>query len=168
MANPLEIGSTSPEAPLQDAPNALQQGGPPQAPQGMPAPPSHEQTVAALRHFHAIHDEVKILLDNPALGKSDVKPQIIDGVTKLVAERIISPAQAVMQLSEVPQDPLQQRKWLQQMMQQTAQAANAVLDHHAAGHEGSLDWAQESQTQHPSPDSHMDMMAAMGAQYGRK
>jgi hypothetical protein len=169
MANPLESGSISPPAPLQDAPqnqsaqNGLQ--GQPQAQQA-PPPPTHEQTVAALRHFDAIKGELTPLLANPALGKSDLKSQIIDGVTKLVSERIISAATAVQQLSQVPTDPLQQRKYLQNMMAQTVQAANAIVDHHAQGSLGSMDWAHEGKYQAPHHDDHMDHMKALGAQYG--
>src|SRR5215831_3502267 len=42
--------------------------------------PTHGQTVAALRHFHAIQAELEALLKNPALGKSSLKSQIIDGM----------------------------------------------------------------------------------------
>ena len=166
MANPLELGSVSPEAPNPDAGNALQQGGPAPA-QRAPAPPTHEQTVAALRHFDAIKGELTTLLNNPALGKSDVKSAVIDGVTKLVSERMLSPAQAVIQLSQVPTDPIAQRKWIQTQMAQTIQAANSVLNHHAAGTPGTLDFAQESANSPiPSQDDHMNHMAALHAQYG--
>lgn len=169
MANPLEAGSMPPPAPQQDAPvqNSLQQGPAPQgAPQAAPSPPTHEQTVAALRHFHAISGELQAILKDPAVGKSDVKSKIIDGVTKLVSERMISPGQAVVQLSSVPSDPLLQRKWLNTMLQQAVQAANTVVDHHAAGHDGTMDWAQESQAQHPHADDHMTHMSALEAKYG--
>lgn len=171
MANPLEIGSVSPPAPLQDAPqnqsaqNGLQQGGPPQPQQAPPPPPTHEQTVAALRHFDAIKGELTPLLANPALGKSDMKSQIIDGVTKLVSERIISAATAVQQLSQVPTDPLQQRKYLTQMMQQTMQAENAIVEHHRNTNLGSGDWATEAAKHTGNPDNHMEDMKALQANY---
>lgn len=173
MANPLETGAMPPPAAVQDAPaqNSLQQGAPPQgAPAGpgaaLPPPPSHEQTVAALRHFHAITEEIQHILKDPAVGKSDLKSKIIDGVTKLVSERMISPAQAVVQLSSVPSDPIKQRQWLTTVLQQTVQAANNVVDHHASGHDGTLDFAQESQMQHPHADDHMNHMSALEAKYG--
>lgn len=165
MANPLEIGSVSPPAPNPDASNALQQGAPQQQPQPQqqqaPAP-THEQTVAALRHFDAIKAELTALLNNPALGKSDIKSQIIDGVTRLVSERIISPANAVIQLSQVPEDPIQQRKALTQQMVQTVQAERAVLAHHATA------FAGRGPMPTPSADNHMDSMAALHSQYGGK
>lgn len=171
MANPLEVGNTSPEAPQQDAPqnqsaqNGLQQGQPPQgAP--VPAPPTHEQTIAALRHFDAIKGELTPLLKDPTLGKSDLKSKIIDGVTKLVSERIISAATAVMQLSQVPTDPLQQRKYLQNMMNQTMQAENAILDHYGQGNPSLGDVAQHhAGMDHGNPDDHMHHIAALNANY---
>lgn len=172
MANPLETGSMPPPAPQQDTPvqNSLQQGGPSQgAPQGQqaaPAPPTHEQTVAALRHFDAIKGELALLLDNPALGKSDLKGAVIDGTAKLVAERIISAATAVQQLSQVPSDPLQQRKYLTQMMQQTVQAENAVLDHYKQGNPSLGDIAGHvASNAGGNRDDHQDHMKALHANY---
>jgi hypothetical protein len=170
MPNALATG-TPPPAPMPDQGNGLQPGTPsqaPGAPQGaaQPPAPSHEQTVCALRHFHAVIGEAQTLLKDPAMGKSDLKSKIIDGVTKLVSERMLSPAQAVQQLSQVPTDPLEQRKWLQGVLAQAVTSANAVVDHHAAGNPGTLDWATESTAQHPHADHHLDLMAQLGAQYG--
>lgn len=160
MANPLELGNVSPPAPNPDAGNALQQGAPQQ--QQAPSPPNHEQTVAALRHFDAIKGELSILLKNPSLGKSDVKSQIIDGTTKLVSKRILSPAEAVIQLSKVPTDPLQQRKFLQSLMMQTIQSERAIIAHHAIG------FAGQGPMPTPSSDGHMDAMQSLHANYGGK
>lgn len=169
MANPLDSGSASPPPPNPDAGNALQQGAPQQgAPQQAPPAPTHAQTVAALRHFDAIKGELKTLLNNPSLGKSDVKSQVIDGVTKLVSERIISPAQAVIQLSQVPTDPLQQRKWITQQMQQAVQAEHSIVDQHRNTNLGSGDWSTEAQQHDTNPDNHMQDIEALGAQYGRR
>lgn len=171
MANPLEIGSVSPPAPLQDAPqnqsaqNGLQQGGAPQPQQAAPPPPTHAQTVAALRHFDAVKGELATLLNNPALGRSDIKSQIIDGTTKLVSDRIISAATAVQQLSQVPTDPLQQRKWLQSLMQQTKQAENVVLDHYGQGNPSLAPTPAEVGRDPGQRDDHMDHMSALMQSY---
>jgi hypothetical protein len=132
--------------------------------QQMPAP-SHLETVAALRHFMAIIGRLKTLSKDPALGRSDCKMQIIDGMTSLVAERMMSAPQAVAQLGNVPSDPPGQRKWVNQMLQQTISAQNNVLDHHVAAHPATLDWAQESQHQPGSVDDHMQTMTGLGARY---
>ena len=166
MANPLETGSVSPPAPNQDDNgNALQQGAPAQQ-QNAPPPPSHAQTVAALRHFDAVKTELQTLLSNPALGKSDLKSQIIDGVTTLVSKRIMQPAEAVQQLSKVPENPLEQRKFLQAQMMQTVQAEHAIVDHHRNTNLGSGDWATESQQHNTNPDDHLQDMSALRSNYG--
>lgn len=170
MANPLEIAGGPPQAPLPDNPqNGLQQGQPSQGAPGqpMPPPPSHAQTLAALRHFDAIKGELHRILKDPAVGKSDMKSRIIDGVTKLVSERMISPAQAVMQLSQVPEDPIKQRQWLQTMMAQTVTAENAILDHYGQGNASLGDvQGHVSSMDHGSGDDHMDHMAALQQNYG--
>lgn len=162
MGNPLESMMTSPAAPNPDAGNALQQGSSPQHQQNAPPPPSHAQTVAALRHCDAIKAELKTLLSNPALGKSDLKDPIIDGVTSLVSRRMISAAEAVQELSQVPENPLEQRKFLQAVMMRTIQTERAVLAHHAMG------FAGQGPEPTPSADSHMDDLKALRGNYSQK
>lgn len=165
MPNPLEMGGP-PEAPnIQPQGNALQ-GGPPQqgaAPQQTPAP-SHVQTVAALHHFHAIQTELEGLMKNPALGKSSIKSEIIDGTTKLVSERIISPADAVMQLGKVPDAPLEQRKWVQMMMTQTQQATNAIISHRQNAVMSGIA-PQEDPNAAYNPDDHMKTVSGLVASH---
>src|ERR1035441_6763677 len=143
MPNPLQSDMTPAPTPAQ--PNAIQQGGgvspmgpqqgAPGAQQAPPAP-THAQTVAALRHFTALKQELTVLLKNPDLGKADMKSAIIDGVTKLVADRIVPPAAAVQKLAMVPDTPFQQKKWIEQDYAQVMKAENMVLAHHAAAFAG--------------------------------
>lgn len=138
----------------------------PQGAQQQPAPPpTHAQTVAALRHFGAIEAELKGLLKNPDLGKADIKEPIIDATTKLVADRIISPADAVTTLASVPTVPFQQKQWIMQHLQTAVVAKNAIVDHHAQGNPGTMDWASEAQAQGAHPDDHMKTMAGLAANY---
>lgn len=167
MTNALQ-NITPPAAP--EMPQAQPQGNALARPQGAqpqlaPPPPTHAQTVAALRHFGAIEAELKDLLKNPDLGKADIKEAIIDGTTKLVAERIISPADAVTTLAGVPSVPFQQKQWVMQHLQTTVLAKNAIVDHHAQGNPGSMDWHAESQAQGSDPDDHMKTMAGLSANY---
>jgi hypothetical protein len=138
-------------------------GQPPQAPPQMPAP-NHVHTVAALRHFAAIGGQLESALKDPDLGKADLKSKVIEGVTDLVARRIIAPAQAVQQLASFPEKPLDQKKWLMDHMQQVMQAREMVLGHHAMAFAG-----EPMPTQAPSADSHMsDMAGMMQAHYGAR
>lgn len=183
MANPLQ-SAMPPDAPLPNAgpvqaqneqlaplQSALssspqQQPSPLQTPQGPPPAPTHEQTVCALRHFAAIQTELEELLRNPKLGKADIKSAIIDGTTKLVADRIISPAQAVTQLGTVPDKPFDQRQWLMQHYMMAKQAENQILDHHAQGNPGSLEWSQEAPRSVSNiGDRHLDLMGDVMSHY---
>lgn len=175
MPNPLQ-SATPPDAPMPDAGplaspqgTAPSQGGSPlqAGPQQQPvAPPSHAQTVATLRHLHAVNREFGVVLQNPNLGKSDVKSAVIDAVTKLTADRIVSPAAAVMLLTQVPDQPLDQRKWAQNFYDSNARAEAMVLDHHAAGGPASLDWgADQAGFTPPDTDNHMKTMDGVVAHY---
>jgi hypothetical protein len=141
------------------------QGAPGRGPQqGMQGPPTptHGQTVAALRHFDAIQNELKTLLKDPAVGKSDVKKKIIDGMSKLVANRIVTPGAAVGQLADVPDKPFDQRKWLQTHLIQTVIAKVTVLNHHGAAF-GGVPEDQIDKT--ASPDNHLSDMASLQSHY---
>lgn len=145
--------AAAPAAPAGDAPG--------------PAPPTHEQTVAALRHFSAIKRQLMAILKDPATGRSDVKSKIIDGVTNLVAERMLSAPQAVSQLANVPAEPLEQRKWLQTMMAQAQAAENNILDHYGASspHFGTVADHFDGTKGISHPDDHMGHLAALHANY---
>lgn len=160
LSNGVPLGALPPQ-PQQSAGAPAPPGGPPQQPPAI----THQQAVAALRHFSAISRELEGLLKDPDLGKADVKSKIIDGTTKLVASRIIQPAQAVMQLSSVPADPQMQRGWVQQHFQQTMMAMNGVLDHHAQSNPGTGDLPTEIAKSQSNPDAHLDDMASVHSAY---
>lgn len=142
-----------------------QTAGPSQQPQTPPAPPTHQQVVGAMRHFDAIEKELSALLSDPDVGKADLKSKIIDGTTKLVANRILSPSQAVMQLGTVPERPFDQKQWLQTHLAQTVQAATMILAHHAVGAQQAEASGQPMDTSPPSPDGHIDAMAGLAQNY---
>lgn len=138
----------------------------PGAPQGAaPIPtPTHGQTVAVLRHMDAIQTELKALLKDPAVGKSNVKSKITDGVANLVAKRIITPGAAVSQLASVPDQPFQQKQWLQTHLMQAVVAKIAVMSHHGKAFGG---MPEQMIDKTANPDDHIaDMQGAMG-HYGR-
>lgn len=176
MPGALQPGMATPPAPDQGAGSPLAAGvlqSPqmPQAPTGAPGQqqqqppqpppaPTHAQTVAALRHFTAISKQLEDALKDPDLGKSDIKSKVIDGMTTLVANRIIPPGAAVTQLATFPEKPFDQRKWLLTHLQQVAQARDAVLGHHAMAFAG----AGPEPT--PHGDNHMqDISGMMAAHY---
>lgn len=153
-ANPLAGSGQGPGAP----PGG--QGQPPNLPPQVPAP-THQQTVAALRHFSAIEKELTSILKDPDLGKADLKSKVQDGTVKLVAAGILTPAQGVSQLLTFPSRPYDQKTWLENHFQQATQAATTVLSHHQAAFAG-----QAVDTTPPDPDNHQDDMAALAGIYG--
>lgn len=168
MSNALTSGA-APAGPQ----NVLSSGAPnaPPGPQGQPpaapAPPTHAQTVAALRHFDAIKRELQVIATDPALGKSNVKSKIIDGVLRLVAGGIMKTTQAVDELSKVPTEPLLQIKWTKTMLAQTQQAENGILDHYGqtSPHFGTVADHFAATKGMANPDDHQDHIAAMTANY---
>lgn len=153
-----------PPPPNPDQQGVLSAGGSPQQPgaPGQPAAPpppmpapTHNQTVATLRHFAAIGKELETVVKDPDLGKADVKDKLIDAVTTLVADRIIPPGQAVAQLATFPDRPFEQKQWVMNHLQQIAQAKNAVLAHHAAA------FAGQPPQPTPAADGHMQDVAGM-------
>ena len=180
MAN--SFGTETPPAPDPDVSNALMSGAPSVAPNALtvapagpsaspagaqPAPPTHEQTITALRHFDAIRKELQIILADPALGKSSVKSRIIDGMTRLVSARFLKPAEAVTELAKVPQEPLMQMKWAKNMLAQATAARNGILDHYGTTNPnfGTVADHFAATADASNPDDHQDHMAALGANY---
>jgi hypothetical protein len=180
MAN--SFGTETPPAPDPDVSNALMSGAPSVAPNALtvapagpsaspagaqPAPPTHEQTITALRHFDAIRKELQIILADPALGKSSVKSRIIDGMTRLVSARFLKPAEAVTELAKVPQEPLMQLKWAKGMLLQAQNAENSILDHYGMTNPNFATVGDHfAATQGMgNPDDHGDHMAALVANY---
>lgn len=151
-------GAPPPGGVLSGAP--MQAPAAPAAPQGQTPAPTHGQTVAVLRHMDAIETELKSLLKDPAVGKSNIKPKIIDGMATLVARRIVTAGNAVAQLATVPERPFEQKKWLQTHMMQALVAKIAVLTHHGQAFGGMPEQMVDKTS---DPDDHIaDMQGVMG------
>lgn len=150
----------------QSGPQAGPQTGAPQ--QAAPPPvPSHQQTVAALRHFDAIEQELTALLRDPDCGKADLHSKAIDGTTKLVASGILSAAEAVTQLGQFPDDPFEQKQWLEQHLIQTVTAANIVLQNHAHGAQQAAASGQPMDETPYNPDDHQSIISGFHGAYKR-
>ena len=151
-------------------PNALAgpQAGPQSAAPQQAAPPpvpSHQQTVAALRHFDALEQEISTLLRDPDCGKSDLRSKAIDGMTKLVANGIIPPAEAVTQLGQFPDDPFEQKQALEKHLVQTVTAANIILQNHAHGAQQAAASGQPMDETPYNPDDHQSVISSLHGRY---
>ncbi|MCW2317623.1 hypothetical protein M2322_003187 [Rhodoblastus acidophilus] len=130
------------------------------APAQQVAPPNHQQTVAALRHFSAIQDALMSLLDDPSVGKSDLKSKAIDAASKLVATSNLTPVQAVSLLSDFPDRAFDQKKWLEQHLIMIVTGSEAVLSHHQSGFLG-----QDVDSTPPDESDHMNAITQLANQY---
>lgn len=166
MANAL--GTENPPPPQPGGGNALMSGTGPQVPTAQqPAPPTHAQTIAALRHFDAIRKEIELIAKDPSLGKSNLKSKIIDGVLRLVASSMMPTTQAVDELSKVPTEPLLQMKWVKTMYAQAKQAENGILDQYGATqpHFGTVAGHFQATENAANPNDHQDHLKALAANF---
>lgn len=147
-----QVGGITPAPAAADSPT--QQA---QAPQAAPQI-SHEQAVATLRHLSATARELETFLQDPDLGKSDMRSKFIDGTTRLVADRYISAPQSIVLLSSVPDNPQLQRAWVKQHFAQNMMAMNAVLDHHAQSNPGTADSTVELARSRSTAEDHQHHM----------
>ena len=92
--------------------------------------------------------------------RAEGKAKIIDGAAGLVAQRIMAPADAVIQLGSVPDRPFDQKQWVMAHLAQIKQAEINVLDHHAAAFAG-----QNVDTTPPSQEDHMSTISGLLAHY---
>lgn len=160
------LGGALTAAPPPAGQGVLTAGGPAagdaQAPPQPPPAPTYAQTLAALRHFSAIRGQLQRVQRLPELGKSSVKRQIVDGVAELVADRILTPVDAVNQLVSVPERPFDQKTWLQRHIEVTNQAEQIVLAHYRQGMAGVPHQATDRRG---DPEHHLEDIAALMAQY---
>lgn len=161
------LAGVPPASGVQAGPQAGPQPGPPQGQPGAPAQPipapSRQQTIAGLRHFAALEKPLEAALRDPDLGKSDMKDKVIDGMTGLVADRIMSPGEAVSQLSTFPDRPFDQKTWLLNHMKTIMAAREALLSHHAAASAGA-----PYEPPHDAEDHMQHMSSMMSGHYGQK
>ena len=79
----------------------------------------------------------------------------------------MKPAEAVVELSKVPAEPLQQMKWVKTMFAQAQQAENGILDHYGATspHLGTVADHFAATKDVSNRDDHQDHIGAMMANY---
>lgn len=160
--NPQQPASQGPlSAPLATQPMGSQPGPPNGQQAAPPPPPSHAQTVAALRHFHLVEGALTGLLKNPDCGKTDIRSEVIDSVTKLVSKGVTTPAEAVRTLSQFPDKPFDQKKAIEGLFSQVVQAQASVLAMHQHGAANGMPMDQSA----PNPDDHQSAVSGLMAQF---
>lgn len=150
----------------------LQQGAQPpqekQNPLGMlqrNAPPqvsmTKQQLIAGLHHLNAFKTEFAPLLNNPKTGKANIRPKIFDAAATLIGANIFTVPEVINGIKDLPDDPLDQKKWLETKLMNVQQAEQKLIQDYIAqgpGQEEGPDW---------SMDSHKDHMTGLMGSYKR-
>lgn len=136
-----ESGSSNPLANqgAPEQPMGPQQGNPlariaPQlggAPQPQPAP-TKAQTTAAVQRFSAIQSAMRSVMEDPSFGKENVRPAIMDAASKLLGSKLLSLPEVMNSISNLPDDPIKQKAFVQGIFNSAKMAESSVLDHHGA------------------------------------
>lgn len=136
-------------------------GGPQQQPAQAPQAPTAGQTAAALHHFSEIKSTLKPLLSDPNLGKTNIRPKLLDSMSKLLASRALTLPQVMNAVKALPDDPADQMKFVQKVYQDNDTAQKLVLLQHRSAPQS------EDQEDPYSADNHSAMMDGLLKQYMR-
>lgn len=100
-------------------------------PAGPPPAPSAAQTLAAMKHFAVMKKNLERLMNDPAVGKSNVRPKIFDMAAKMLGDGFMTLPRLMNEIKTLPTDPTEQKKWLMKHLEQVTQAEQAVAVQHA-------------------------------------
>jgi hypothetical protein len=103
----------------------------PAMPPRMPAPTA-AQTQAGLRRFDAVMSAMRAIMRDPDLGRTNLRPKIMDQASKLIGSKVISLAQCMQAIAPLNDQPLDQKNLVSGIYNAALQASNALLDHHGA------------------------------------
>jgi hypothetical protein len=161
-AMPPQGQQAMPQQPMQGG-NPLAQLAPQQQQPPPPPPaPTHAQTVAAVHYFGQIKQAMRPVLDDPNLGSKNIRPKLLDQFSKLIASKTLTLPEIMKAIKSLPDDPIQQKSFVENIYQANDKAQMLVLGHHAMGPQ-----AQPGQEPEQwSPDNHQDQMAGLMQQYG--
>ena len=133
--------------------------------QGTPQQPTKinkQQLIAGLHHFSAINKHITPLLNNPAVGKSNMRPKLFDAAASLIGEKVLSVAEVMNDIKDFPDDPLEQKKWFEKLVGMNMQAEKKLISDYIAQGPG-----QEPEGPEWSMDNHKDHMTGLMGNYKR-
>lgn len=103
-----------------------------QAPQPRAVPrPTPGQTAAALHHFGEIKAALRPIIEDPQFGKTNVRPKLLDAASKLLANKVLSLPQIMNAIKGLPEDPMDQVKFVEKIYGDSDMAQKIVLMQHA-------------------------------------
>lgn len=163
LANQAAPDAQSPQVSAAPGGNPLAKLAPPQ----MPAPdqqqqpqapaPTAAQTTAAVHRFGAIQDSMRSVMQDKAFGRSNVRPQLLDAASKLLGQKILSLPDIMNSIKDMPDDPIQQKDFIQNLFNSAKQAEAGVLAHHAAAlQSGAIQSNEDDQYSEDDHGKHID------------
>ena len=102
------------------------------------------------------------VMNDPNLGKKNIRPKILDAAADLLASKTLSLTEIMGKMASLPDDPIQQKKFVENMLNTLTQAQTMVLEHHKNAPpepEGQGEW---------SKDTHGTHLDALMQHYGQK
>lgn len=97
-----------------------------------PPTPTKAQTTAAVQRFSAIQNAMREVMEDPAFGKSNVRPELLNAASKLLGSKLLSLPEVMNSISGLPDDPIEQKSFVQNIFNSAKTAESNVLDHHGA------------------------------------
>ena len=146
--------------PQQQQPNQLggiMQGQQPQQKSNI----TKQQLIAGLHHLNAFQKQFSPLLKNPELGKGNVRPKIFDASAALIGQGIFSVPEVMKGIKDLPDDPLGQKKWLEQKLSGVMMAEQKLISDYIGQGPG-----QDTGPEY-TPDSHREHMTGLMGNYKR-
>lgn len=97
-----------------------------------PPAPTKAQTTAAVQRFSAIQNAMRGVMENPAFGKSNVRPELLNAASKLLGTKLLSLPEIMNSIKDMSDDPIEQKSFIQNIYNQAKSSESSVLDHHGA------------------------------------
>lgn len=132
---------------------------------GTMQPPSHHEAVALLNHLSAFRRRWKEILDDPETGSKSINGMVYDMMADMMSDGYATLPEVMGLLKTIPDNPLEQRQWVQQHIQNDDQAMMAVLQHHAQGSPPPGPWQQEMAAAGQAPGDRASLVNAAHARY---
>lgn len=126
--------------------------------------PTAGQTMAALHRFGEIKFAMRSVMKDSNLGKTNIRPKLLDAASKLLASKVVSLPEIMNAIKGLPDDPFAQKSFVDKLYVNADQAQQLVLQHHAAARTGQV---QEDPYSADTHQAHMDgLMQHYGGRNG--
>lgn len=119
------------------------------------APPqvnmTKQQLIAGLHHLQSFSREFAPLLKNPKLGKANIRPKIFDAAATLIGAGIFTVPEVINGIKDLPDDPVDQKKWLEVKLINAQQAEQKLIADYIAqgpGQDEGPDWSMDNHKDH--------------------